>query len=342
MYLTKGEIVNVISRLRLPLTIGVVLIHSIFIPTDVSVDDSRYLLATIELLFSVHIPQICVPMFFMISGYLYFFNVDEFNFNSYLNKCKSRFRTLLIPYLVWNILYVAVVALTHAIVPTMIDENYLNIKNFTLSDYFNCFWGISEGLPASYQLWFLRDLIIICIISPIIYYVVKFGRILAILSLLAILIFSGCSWCEPVVYFAIGAFFSIRNIRIKFNGFFVVSSIIAYVITLICMMNYVNPILSYLNLLFGVISLFYLYCNCKISVKQKSSKALFFVYCYHPLPIAALINLLTLMINNNVSVYVLIAIYFLCPVTVVLSGLVIYRFMRKYTPVLTELLTGLK
>lgn len=42
---------------------------------------------------------VAVPVFFIISGYFFFYNVKEFNSFVYVTKLKKRGRTLLIPYL---------------------------------------------------------------------------------------------------------------------------------------------------------------------------------------------------------------------------------------------------
>ena len=45
-----------------------------------------------------------VPVFFIISGYLFFQNITEFKKEAYSSKVKSRIRTLFIPYLLWNLI----------------------------------------------------------------------------------------------------------------------------------------------------------------------------------------------------------------------------------------------
>lgn len=47
---------------------------------------------------------VAVPVFFIISGYFFFYNIKEFNSGVYVTKLKKRGRTLLIPYLLWNLL----------------------------------------------------------------------------------------------------------------------------------------------------------------------------------------------------------------------------------------------
>ena len=45
-----------------------------------------------------------VPLFFLISGFLYFKGCEsQFGLKDYMAKNRKRLRTLLIPYLLWNI-----------------------------------------------------------------------------------------------------------------------------------------------------------------------------------------------------------------------------------------------
>lgn len=52
--------------------------------------------------------ETCVPFFFMISGYLFF---RTYQSNKWRDKLESRAKTLLVPYVVWNVLY-AIIMIT--------------------------------------------------------------------------------------------------------------------------------------------------------------------------------------------------------------------------------------
>ena len=45
-----------------------------------------------------------VPIYFFISGYVFFINIDRFDKGAYFRKLKNRLHTLLIPYIIWNFL----------------------------------------------------------------------------------------------------------------------------------------------------------------------------------------------------------------------------------------------
>ena len=49
---------------------------------------------------------VAVPVFFIISGYFFFYQTKAFGKEAYSKKLRKRIKTLLIPYLLWNLLRV--------------------------------------------------------------------------------------------------------------------------------------------------------------------------------------------------------------------------------------------
>lgn len=54
-----------------------------------------------------------VPAFFCISGYLFFRNLDKWDWSVFGQKLRRRISTLLLPYLLWNIVSFALVTGTN-------------------------------------------------------------------------------------------------------------------------------------------------------------------------------------------------------------------------------------
>ena len=100
---------DVISFLRFPLIIGIVLIH-IYINTQ-QVEIHPYYSATRHILSDI-IARIAVPIFFLFSGFLFFYQTGNFNKDIYTTKLKKRFKTLLVPYLFWNGTTIFIIMLT--------------------------------------------------------------------------------------------------------------------------------------------------------------------------------------------------------------------------------------
>lgn len=107
-----------ISLLRFPLALMVVFIHSF------GESASSYEVASwtningmdvyniFRIFFSHVVSHPAVPVFFMISGFLFFYKIESYNWRMYFSKLRKRFRTVFIPYLIWNlipILYIIMV-----------------------------------------------------------------------------------------------------------------------------------------------------------------------------------------------------------------------------------------
>lgn len=183
---------DVIRQLRFPMIVLVTYAHSYG-----GIADSFNLLSSdwntyefLKLLVSQTLVKVTVPVFFIMSGYLFFANVEPWNMQVFQLKIRRRIKTLLIPYLVWNLLMV------------------LKLKAFSMS----FFWE-----PANMPLWFLRDLILVSLLTPIIFVAVKrFGW--WILVLLFPIYMTGIWAIQPdvnpygICFFTIGAILSIKKL----------------------------------------------------------------------------------------------------------------------------------
>lgn len=98
---------EVFDYLRFPLIIGVIFIHnaSSTILTggqefgDVGELPIFYYVSTF---FSQVISRIAVPLFFLMSGYLFFYKVETFDNSIYLQKLRKRFKSLFVPFFLWT------------------------------------------------------------------------------------------------------------------------------------------------------------------------------------------------------------------------------------------------
>ena len=92
---------KIIDFIRFPMACAVVLLHTPGKYTNWShytLDDLKYFSLYDHMsLISNIICQIAVPIFFLISGYL-FYNKEK----SYTQKLRKRTKTILMPYFIWN------------------------------------------------------------------------------------------------------------------------------------------------------------------------------------------------------------------------------------------------
>lgn len=107
------------------------------------------------------------PMFFFVSGFLFF---RYYELSKTINKYKSRIISIIIPYTVWNtIYYLFFVIVTN--IPALSGFANASTYVFSLSNWINALW-----VNEYYTLWFLKNLIIYIIASPLIYILFKDWR----------------------------------------------------------------------------------------------------------------------------------------------------------------------
>ena len=88
---------NVITALRFPLMVMIVLLHA---STAASYTSEKTIYGYVIYPFAMWLGESGVPTFFFISGFLFFFSNK-----SYVEKLKGRFYSLVIPYFLWNLCY---------------------------------------------------------------------------------------------------------------------------------------------------------------------------------------------------------------------------------------------
>lgn len=108
-----------------------------------------------------------VPLFFLFSAYLQFSKSDP-----YPDLLKKRSRTLLLPYIAWTLITIALYAAAQTMPQTApFFQNDINIvRNWNALGWLKALtyhnFAISLKTPLVYQFWFLRDLMIFIVLSP--------------------------------------------------------------------------------------------------------------------------------------------------------------------------------
>ena len=179
-----------LNLLRFPLIVGVVFIHNYETTVDfqgsaAGIVQSSVMLDFVRNLISQGIARTAVPLFFLMSGYLFFYGFDMTK-AGYVAKLKSRSKTLLFPFIFWNIATLAIVAAAQAIPAAAVyfSGKHALVAGFGIADYFSPIFGIGR-LPISYQFWFIRDLMMLVLLTPLIFVMCKKMSIPFLLTLFA-------------------------------------------------------------------------------------------------------------------------------------------------------------
>lgn len=220
-----------ISYLRFPLTVGVVFIH-FDLSKGITIHGCEYGLNNPEWYFHIinfinAFASVCMPLFFMISGFLFFYNKD-FNSEEYQKKLKSRAYSLLVPYLLWNLIAIVwrmkcfLPIISSFYRPAEVEFSFVRIFNSFFCDtgtngifIGEPYYGPSNGVyPINVPLWYIRDLMAMVIISPAIYWIVKKTNFLFI-TFIGVLWFLVPSYAYNVTsaffFFSCGAFCSVNS-----------------------------------------------------------------------------------------------------------------------------------
>lgn len=116
-----------------------------------------------------------VPLFYVISGYLFFLKVPE-GMKSIYGKMRKRVGTLVVPYIIGCLFFIGFGVLM-AVLPGV--SKYMNSSVMPLFSrpmgeiLRSIFYDAGNGSPCAFQLWFLRDLILIVATSPLWYLCLK-------------------------------------------------------------------------------------------------------------------------------------------------------------------------
>ena len=83
--------------------------------------------------------------------------MKEFDTQKWCVKLKKRIRTLLMPYLFWNLCYLLFMSIVQLSFPNIVWERKM-IYNYSFFELINSFWnfgGMYYEMPILYSFWFI-------------------------------------------------------------------------------------------------------------------------------------------------------------------------------------------
>lgn len=297
-----------------------------------------------------NVGRLAVPCFFLISGYFYFRKMERWSSDFYIHQQRKRLRTLVLPYLLWNILNILIILL----------KGYLfNLFGKDGSGDIGYIMGSSPWelmtYPVNQPLWYLRDLICMTFIAPLFYYLFKHMKGYGLIVLLGIYLSAmelhvrGFSM-TAIFYFGTGALWGIqrRNFLTDFAPLKRVSIIIAPILavaaTLMHQSQYYENILR-LFIPFGMIATFFAVQQLVSTAKPreallKLSSSVFFIYAVHEIFLKNWVKGAFFRTPLADSGWGMIIGYIIMPIVLLCICLMIYMVMKRCTPKTLNVLTG--
>ena len=363
---------KVIAWLRFPLACLIVLLHSqILEPTYRPIVASSGFAYALKILLSEGICRIAVPAFFLISGYLFYINLERWDKEVWKGKMKRRIYTLLIPYILWNLVGIAYTCITPYVgAITEGADSLLSI--FQERGWIRLFWdsnrimeqwnpptvnmlGITmhNGMPANTPLWFIRDLIVLTLFSPIIYVFVKKTKIygLAVLGVLFLLNIwlpiEGFS-IIGLLFYSIGAYFAIffKGLVESFKKVRVLSFIGSIILLAFLVVTFGRhwsaQYLLRVFQLFGVVTVFNIvacFMKEENSFCVKLADSSFFLYASHIFIISAVSFLLSKLLPSTNQVMLALKYLLSAAITVAICEGV-FKIMKRVCPNFLSLICG--
>lgn len=285
--------------------------------------------------------RIAVPYFFLIAGYLFFHRFRKgFFWEVYIRQVAKRCWTLAVPYLLvvllfWGVLYV--LKLISWFNNITLDVSFPGIMKY-----------VFVSPRYSYQMWFVRDLFILCVLSPTLYFLLaryKAGSV-ALLGILAIgfiirpefFLFQSVS----LAYFALGAFMQLHgNLArsVAFSKVYRLALIGGWLI--LCWPFIPWGRFTFIRDIFGILAVWFCYDLVSLAIVIKITKFTqysFFLYLFHE-PFLTLVKttLWHIIPRSDSTAVLLYAVAF----AVVLPILLAMAYItRKFLPKLYQLVCG--
>jgi surface polysaccharide O-acyltransferase-like enzyme len=297
------------------------------------------------------IARVAVPLFALAAG-LFYFRSDDGSWTSYQTKFKQRSRTLLIPYLIVSTFAFVVWLMSAGVEGRAIDL------------------GISDGIarwllhPLAEQLWFLRDLMVLVAIAPLIRFCCG-NRVLQPVFLPSLLFLWGANFqpfpiiagwhlihMETLLFFSIGCVATMHPKWIesigRVSGKMVLTTTAAWCMLVAMRISvkadldlwyvsehgFTDLMLHQSSILVGCLALFMIAFRLRHPRLIQISGASFFVYLVHEFPLRAVVHKLgDRILDHETSSWV--------TTPLVLLGCFAAAFvLSRYAPFIVDVLTG--
>ncbi len=226
---------------RILLIVGIVFLHYGMYPNfranpfgGMSVDEHE--VATFVNSFLLFFFFATVPLLSVISGWLFFSFLDEPETRAAPalgKRIRARCLSLYLPLVIWNAIFIGMLLVLRAFVPDHPVFAALNIDfdTATVWQYFNAVFAV-DHYPVAFQFWFVRDLFVTVLLSPLILWLIRHAPRIGAAVLLAawLLNYDFEIFFRPDVafFFFLGGLIRAKRFEVRLSGRAVVALLAAY------------------------------------------------------------------------------------------------------------------
>lgn len=290
-----------------------------------------------------YVTDVAVPVFFIVSGYLYF--SKEISVKNYVKGIKIRIRSLVIPYFIWSsFAFLYFVLLTH--IPVLARHMHMKTVSLKLNDIFE------EIFFSTYApLWYMRYLFVFVLLGIVLYQLLrnKWTALISIVLLLGYNFIFGYEYFSIITwipFFLMGGgirkYCKINEIK-KFPIYLLIGLSTILVIIAYFAENNKSGSLLYLYRLISSISLFLLFNYYRENIGDRIGeswkyKTSMFIYGVHR-PLVSSVNKVFSLIFGTGAVSAFITNYI--TIVVIISLLLfVARLLIRFTPKIWKVING--
>lgn len=345
----KDRLSAAITWLRFPLIFLIIMLHSYSVQR-LAGDHETYFKVVYP--FALWLGETGVPGFFLISGYLFFLSRK-----SYMQKIKDRVHTLLIPYFLWNLLFLFLYLIAWAFGHPLVIF-LTNIADYGWIDYVRVFWDRGEfdggnSAPILCPLWYIRNLLIMSVLSPILYYIIRYAResFLVVVATWWMMTNDNAFTQQTILFFCLGGYFAIFDINplkivVEKKALFLILTCIfaiADIFVHIGIGTHFNLMIHRIALILNIPAFLlladYMSRYNYPHFSKPLSQAAFIVFCIH-YPIVLGLRKICTTIFATATDAIHIPLYFLCVILTTIMSLGFYLTIDKCCPKVKSILSG--
>ncbi|HJT14719.1 MAG TPA: acyltransferase family protein [Dongiaceae bacterium] len=225
--LSKEALSRTINFARISLIVGLVFLHYEWFPNARispfrGLDPEQNQVATFVQSFVLFFFFSVVPLLSTISGWLFFSFRDDAA-SALRSRIRRRFSSLYLPLVFWNALFLAVLLLLFQVSPShrLLAEMNIDLGTAGTWDYVNAVFGVTHH-PVGFQFWFVRDLFVTVLVSPLLWLMLTRAPLLGAAFLGAAWLVGHDLWIffrtDVVFFFYLGGWIRLRGLLVEIGA----------------------------------------------------------------------------------------------------------------------------